>query len=178
MSEVDGQVDIVRAAPSDAAVVHAMMREFAAHDGSPAVARTGEAGWCEVLADDRVTVLIAWLGGEPVGYVSAVRTLHLSSAREIVALDDVYVRPAARNHGVGEVLMRGLAERCPGLAIRWEMEEGNLAAQRFSVRLGARLRRKVVAWREADVAGVAVNRGRGVAPRPPPPRASTRRACG
>jgi hypothetical protein len=32
--------------------------------------------------------------------------------------------------------------------IRWEVEEGNLAGQRFYVRLGARLRRKVVAWWE------------------------------
>ncbi len=138
---------IVRAEPAHAVTIRTLMRELAAHEGSLAAATTSEQRWSELLARDDVTVLLATVEGEPVGYVSAVATLHLWSGDEIVTLDDLYVRPAFRNTGVGERLMRALACR-PELAIRWEVEEGNLAGQRFYLRLGARLRRKVVAWWE------------------------------
>ena len=140
---------IVRADPTHAATVHTLVRELAAHEGSLAAATTGEQRWGELLARDDVTVLLAIHEGEPVGYVSAVAKLHLWSGCEIVALDDLYVRASFRNSGVGERLMRARAHRS-GAPIRWEVDEGNLAGQRFYLRLGARLRRKVVAWWEPD----------------------------
>jgi ribosomal protein S18 acetylase RimI-like enzyme len=138
---------IVRADPSHAPTVHRLMRELATHEGSLAAATTSEPRWRELLERDEVTVLLAMVADEPAGYVSAVRKLHLWSGHDIVALDDLFVRAAFRNAGVGEALMRALARRSD-LPIRWEVEEGNLAGQRFYVRLGARLRRKVVAWWE------------------------------
>lgn len=146
-------VDVRPAGPADATVVWTMVRELAAHEGSLAAARTAPRRWAELLADDTVTVLVARIDGEPVGYVSAVRTLHLWSGRPVLALDDLYVRPGDRGHGVGEELMRALAASQPGHRIRWEVEEGNLAGQRFYVRLGAHLRRKVVAWWDAPAPG-------------------------
>jgi ribosomal protein S18 acetylase RimI-like enzyme len=146
---------IVLADPSHAATVHAMMRELATHEGSLAAATTSEARWRELLERDDVTVLLATVGDHPAGYVSAVRKLHLWSGHDIVALDDLFVRAAFRNTGVGEALMRSLARRSD-LPIRWEVEEGNLAGQRFYVRLGARLRRKVVAWWEPGTTGPSV----------------------
>lgn len=136
---------IAPAGPADATLVHAMARELAVRDGLLPAVQTDEASWCDVLADDRVTVLVASVDEEPVGYVSAVRALHLRSGREIVALDDLVVRASTRD-GIEESLMRELARRADGLALRWEVEEGNLARQRFAIALGARLRRKVVAW--------------------------------
>lgn len=123
-----------------------MVRELAVHEGALAAVTTDEDGWRQLLGDDRVTVLLATVDGEPVGYVSAVRSLHLWSGRQIMALDDLYVRAPLRDRGIGEALMRELARHSDGLALRWEIEEGNIAGQRFSVALGARLRRKVVAW--------------------------------
>jgi GNAT superfamily N-acetyltransferase len=146
MTAPDSGLRIMQAAPENAPAVHAMVRELAVHEGALAAVATDEEGWRELLGDDRVSVLVATVDGEPVGYVSAVRSLHLWSGREVMALDDLYVRAPARDRGIGEALMRELAARCDGLPLRWEVEEGNLAGQRFSVALGARLRRKVVAW--------------------------------
>ena len=152
-------VRIVRADPSHAGTVRALMRELAAHEGSLAAATTSEQRWSELLARDDVTVLLARVAGEPVGYVSAVTKLHLWRGHEIAALDDLYVRPAFRDAGIGELLMHALARRA-GVPLRWEVEEGNLAGQRFYLRLGARLRRKVVAWWEPDADGQAPARTR------------------
>jgi GNAT superfamily N-acetyltransferase len=148
-----GDVRIVTADRSHAGAVRTLMRELAAHEGSLDVATTTEQRWRELLDHHDVTVLLAVTGDEPIGFVSAVRKLHLWSGEEIVALDDLYVRAPFRDAGVGEALMRALAGRS-GRPIRWEIEEHNLPAQRFYLRLGARLHRKVIAWwhPDADVA--------------------------
>lgn len=127
-------------------MVSTMVRELAAHEGSLHVVTSDAQRWCEMLGDRNVTVLLAVADDEPIGFVSAVRRLHLWSGTDIVALDDLYVRSGARNNGVGEALMLALAERAGEMPIRWEVDEGNIAGQRFYVRLGARVRRKVVAW--------------------------------
>jgi ribosomal protein S18 acetylase RimI-like enzyme len=146
MSEPLDAVRIAVADPTAAGAVCAMVRELAAHEGSIDSVTSDEQRWREMLTDANVTVLIASMHGEPIGFVSAVRRLHLWSGREIVALDDLYVRAGARDRGVGEALMRALADRSGEQLIRWEVEETNLAGQRFYVRLGAKLRRKVIAW--------------------------------
>lgn len=147
------EVRIVTADRTHAALVRTLMRELAAYEHSLDVATTTEQRWRELLDHHDVTVLLAMIGDEPAGFVSAVRRLHLWSGEAIVALDDLYVRAPFRNAGVGEALMRALAARSDR-PIRWEIGEDNLAAQRFYLRLGARLHRKVIAWwhPDADVA--------------------------
>jgi ribosomal protein S18 acetylase RimI-like enzyme len=139
------RVDVRRAGPDDAAVVLGLLREFAAEQGDPLT--SDEAGWARMLARPEVVVLLAERDGEPVGYVSAVRRLHLWSAEDILALDDLFVRQGFRDAGVGRLLMTELARLAAPerLLIRWEVAEDNLRAQQFYERLGARLRAKVIA---------------------------------
>ena len=93
-------------------------------------------------------MLLAERDGVPVGYVSAVRKLHLWLGRDIYVLDDLFVREGYRDAGVGRLLMHELARLATAedLLVRWEMHEQNLAAQRFYRRLGATLRTKVIAF--------------------------------
>jgi ribosomal protein S18 acetylase RimI-like enzyme len=136
------------AQPADAKLVHMMVLEIAEHEGSRAAVEATAEDWSRLLTDARVTVLVAFAGTAPVGYVSAVRHLHLWTGSETLALDDLYVRPTARNRGIGEQLMAALAAHATAAGVtllRWEMEESNVDAQRFYLRLGASLRRKVIA---------------------------------
>jgi GNAT superfamily N-acetyltransferase len=141
------RVDVRRAGPGDAATVLAMVREIAAHEGHSEHVAGTEARWAEMLARPDVVVLVADRDGEPVGYVSAVRRLHLWEARDILGLDDLFVREGYRDAGVGRLLMTELARLAAPeqLLIRWEMQEDNLRAQQFYQRLGATLRTKVIA---------------------------------
>jgi GNAT superfamily N-acetyltransferase len=147
----ESRVDVRRAGPDDASVVLAMVREIAAHEGGSQGAAEHVAGteedWARMLGRDDVVVLVADRDGQPVGYVSAVRKLHLWTGGDILALDDLYVRPASRDAGVGRLLMTELARWAApqDLLIRWEMREDNTAAQQFYRRLGATLRTKVIA---------------------------------
>lgn len=151
---------IRRAEPRDAGTVMAMVREIAAHEGHLQHLTVTAARWAEVLASPDVVVLVAWRDGAALGYVSAVRRLHLWSDRDVLALDDLYVREHARDGGVGRQLMAELAAGYAApdqLVVTWGVEPDNAAAQRFYRRLGATLRDKVIAgWSPsayADVTG-------------------------
>ena len=141
-------VDVRRAGPDDAEIVLTMVREIAAHEGDLADVASDLTTWTAMLARPDVIVLVAERDGVPAGYVSAVRRLHLWLGTDILALDDLFVRDGFRDAGVGRLLMRELGALAPGMAIRWEVQEDNVAAQRFYRRLGASLRTTVVAfWR-------------------------------
>lgn len=143
-------VTIRPACPADAATVDTLVREIAAHEGDSEHVTVTVDGWRALLGRDDVTVLLAERAGEPLGYVSALRRPHLWSGRDILALDDLWVRAPARDAGVGRALMLALARVAAGdgLVIRWEVKPDNVAAQRFYRRLGAGLFTKVIAgWR-------------------------------
>src|SRR5687768_11127890 len=97
MKTAASHVDVHRAGPDDAATVLAMVREIAAHEGdASAVAGTPES-WAAMLARPEVVVLVAERDGTPMGYVSAVRRLHLWLGRDILVLDDLFVREGYRD---------------------------------------------------------------------------------
>lgn len=152
------EVTIRRAASADAPDVAAMVGEIAAHEDQSAHVHVDVEQWRTLLARPDVLVLLAERDGRPVGYVSAVRRLHLWTGGDVLALDDLYVRPGCRDAGVGRRLMGALAALATPeqLLIRWGMEADNVGAQRFSRRLGATLRPKVLAaWTPAAYAAAA-----------------------
>ncbi|HYF71486.1 MAG TPA: GNAT family N-acetyltransferase [Nocardioides sp.] len=145
-------VRIRRAGAADAALVRTMLLELATHEGTADAVGATVDDWSRMLADTAVVVLIAYAGDRPVGYVSGTRQLNLWIGREIFALDDLYVRPEARNSGIGGSLMAALARQVADERplITWGVREDNDAGHRFYRRLGARLRTKVVASWQPD----------------------------
>ncbi|MGY1670255.1 N-acetyltransferase family protein [Geodermatophilus sp. SYSU D00710] len=153
-------VRIRRATPADAADVAAMVGEIAAHEDQTAHVHVDLEQWRFLLARPEVTVLLAERDGAAVGYVSAVRQLHLWTGGDVLALDDLYVRPGHRDAGVGRRLMAALARLAAPeqLLIRWGMEVDNVDAQRFYRRLGATLRPKILAaWPPAAYTDLAAD---------------------
>ena len=147
-TNADATVTVRRATPSDAESVQALMLELAEHEGFAHAVGTSVQDWARMLELEGVVVLLAFRGGRPVGYVSAVHKLHLWSGGDILAMDDLFARPEARGTGVGTLLMSALAQHADvegQLQIRWEMDVENDGAQRFYRRLGAAHRTKVIA---------------------------------
>lgn len=144
-----------RAGVDDAATVHAMVLEIAEHEGDGQHVHVDVPRWRELLARPDVVVLLAEQDAEAVGYTSATRQVHLWSGRDLVALDDLYVRTSARNRGVGEQLMCAIAAYAApeDMLVRWELYETNDGARRFYERIGATVRPKLnAAWRPDDYA--------------------------
>jgi ribosomal protein S18 acetylase RimI-like enzyme len=145
-------VAVRRATPADAADVATMVGEIAAHEDQSAHVHVDAARWRALLDRPEVVVLLAERDGVPVGYVSAVRRLHLWTGGDVLDLDDLYVRPGHRDAGTGQRLMAAMAAVAAPeeLLVRWGVEPGNVDAQRLYRRLGATLRPKVVAaWSPA-----------------------------
>ena len=140
-------VVVREATPDDAETVRTLIGEIAAHQAQSDSVTVTAAQWAGYLERPDITVLLAEIDREPAGYVSAVRRLHLWSGSDIIALDDLYVRPGHRDAGVGRLLMTELARRSGGLTITWGVQPDNDAAIRFYRRLGATVRAKVMcAW--------------------------------
>jgi ribosomal protein S18 acetylase RimI-like enzyme len=140
-------VAVRRAGPQDAATVLALVQELAEHEGDAPEVRSDLPAWTAMLDRPEVLVLLAERAGQPVGYVSLVRRLHPWLGRDILGLDDLFVRDGHRDAGVGRLLMTEVAALAApeGLAVRWEVRPDNVAAQRFYRRLGATLRTTIAA---------------------------------
>jgi ribosomal protein S18 acetylase RimI-like enzyme len=148
----DGTVTIRRAGIDDADGVRTMLLELATHEGSAHAVHASTDDWRRMLADPAVTVLLAVSDTRPLGYVSGVCQLNLWQGSEIFAMDDLYVRPEARDRGIGGRLMAALAEHVSAdrPLVTWGVREDNDAGHRFYQRLGATLRTKMVAaWQPA-----------------------------
>jgi ribosomal protein S18 acetylase RimI-like enzyme len=146
-SSADSEVTVRRATPRDAQTLQVMLLELADHEGDGQHVHVDVARWAELLAEPRVVVLLAEDAGGQLGYVSAVHQLNLWMGRDLLGLDDLYVRAGARGRGVGQLLMSSLAQHAATeqMLIRWEVRADNAGAQRFYRRLGAILRTKVIA---------------------------------
>ncbi|XVQ86919.1 N-acetyltransferase family protein [Microbispora siamensis] len=143
----DSPVTIRRAGPEDAAAALTLLRELAAHQDQLRHVEVSEERMRELLCREDVIVLLAERGGRPIGFVSVVRHLNIWAGRDILALDDLFVRPEARDGGVGRLLMTAVAgiAAAEGMVVRWEVLKDNEGAQRFYTRLGATLSMKIIA---------------------------------
>jgi ribosomal protein S18 acetylase RimI-like enzyme len=159
-------VVIRRATPADADTVHTLVLEIAAHEGDTEHVHVTPARWVDLLGRDDVVVLLAERAGRALGYTSAVRRLHLWTGGDLLAVDDVYVRPGERSAGVGRRLLTAMAAVAEpdDLTLTWGVEPDNTRAQWFYVRLGATLRDKMIAgwapqaYRQVITAQAGANR--------------------
>lgn len=103
--------------------------------------------------------LEAYLGGfdeEPVAYALVLETYSSFLARPTLYLEDLYVQPAFRGRGLGELMVRRLAaeavERECG-RMEWVVLDWNEGAQRFYRRAGAEM---MDGWRICRLSGEAL----------------------
>lgn len=140
-------VEIRVATTADAGLLDALVRELAEHEQSLEHVGVDAAGWRTMLTRRDVTVLLAQHDDEVIGFASTVRRFHLWSGTDVLALDDLYVRPGHRDRGTGTRLMSAVARLADrdDLLVVWGVRLDNHAGQRFYARLGATLSTKMSA---------------------------------
>ena len=135
---------VVRPArPEDAALILALIRELAAYER---LLHECEATQADIAAalfgpEPRVFAEIAEWDGEPAGLALWFYNFSTFKGRHGIYLEDLFVRPAFRSHGIGQSLLRHLAQRCvrEGLPrLEWWVLDWNEPALRFYRRIGAR----------------------------------------
>ena len=146
-------VHIRQATAEDATVLDAMVRELAAHEGDLEHVHVDADAWRGLLARADVRVLLAEDETGVIGFTSTIRRVHLWTGGDLLALDDLYVRPGHRDKGVGSRLMAAVASLAAedDLLVQWGVRLDNQAGQRFYARLGASLSTKMTAsWAPAQ----------------------------
>ena len=135
---------VVRPArPEDAALILALIRELAAYERLLHECESTETDIASALfgPEPRVFAEIAEWDGEPAGFALWFYNFSTFRGRHGIYLEDLFVRPALRSHGIGQSLLRHLAQRCvrEGLPrLEWWVLDWNEPALRFYRRIGAR----------------------------------------
>lgn len=131
------------AGPDDCETLARLVAELAAYEDLSADNRcTAEALRAELSgADHALEAVIAELDGEVVGMATFFQTYSTFAARRGLYLEDIYVIPSHRHHGVGTAILRHIArlarERGYG-RVEWTTLLWNTPAIEFYETLGAK----------------------------------------
>lgn len=148
------------ATAADAETVLGFIRELAEYEKLAHEVVASEADMRAALGgpNPKVFAEIAELGGAPVGYALWYYSFSTFTGRHGIYLEDLYVRPSTRGHGVGKALLARLARRCldEGLPrFEWEVLDWNQPAIDFYEAQGAGLMR---GWEPVRIEGEALRR--------------------
>jgi GNAT superfamily N-acetyltransferase len=135
---------IVPAEKEHVPLIHQFIMELAEYERArPGDAPVTEQDLTDTLFGERpaAEALIAYLGDEPAGFALFFHNYSTWLGKRGIYLEDLFVRPAARKHGVGFALLRSLArtalERGCG-RVDWAVLNWNELAIDFYRRIGAK----------------------------------------
>jgi GNAT superfamily N-acetyltransferase len=136
-------LNIRTATRADAATIASLVRELADYEKLLHEAKAEPADFLRELDSPNpvIHVLIAEWNGEPAGFALYFFNFSTFVGRPGLYLEDLFVRPAQRAHGIGWALLRALAriaqERQCG-RMEWAVLDWNEPALRFYQSLEAR----------------------------------------
>jgi GNAT superfamily N-acetyltransferase len=130
------------AEPADTNLVLALIREIAEYERLAHEVDATPERIAAVLfgAKPRVFCEIAEWRGEPAGFMLWFYTFSSFRGRHGLYLEDLFVRPPFRHHGIGRALLQKLARRCvdEDLArLEWSVLDWNEPALQFYRSIGA-----------------------------------------
>jgi GNAT superfamily N-acetyltransferase len=135
-------VSIRDAVPGDTSDLLRLIRELASYERAPEAVEATEADLRRDLfgTEPRVAALVAEVGGSVVGMAVYFVSFSTWTGRHGLYLEDLFVEPAHRAHGIGRALMRALAARAVALGykrLEWAVLDWNEPTIAFYRALGA-----------------------------------------
>jgi GNAT superfamily N-acetyltransferase len=136
-------LNIRPATRADAPIIASLVRELADYEKLLDEAKATAADFLREIESPNpvIHVLIAEWNGEPCGFALYFFNFSTFVGRPGLYLEDLFVRPAQRSHGIGRALLRALArvakERGCG-RMEWAVLDWNEPALRFYKSLDAR----------------------------------------
>ena len=148
----------------DAAEILALVRELADYERLLHEVDATQEGLHAALfgAAPRVFCDIAEQDGAVAGFALWFYNFSTFRGRHGIHLEDLFVRPALRGHGIGRALLAGLAQRCVRerlTRLEWSVLDWNEPALAFYRSLGARAMTEWVPHRLTGEALEALARG-------------------
>lgn len=154
------RLDVRPAAPGDEALVARFIRELAEYERLESQLDVSEARLRRDLFGPQPAcgALVARWDGEPVGFALFFPTYSTFRTEPCLHLEDLFVAPERRGHGIGLALLRAVAavavqRGCPRLD--WQVLDWNAPAIGFYEKQGARV---LSDWRVCRLDGEALAR--------------------
>lgn len=124
------------AKPEDAALLAALIREFAEYDrlGPEAIVTEEDVARDGFGPHPRFRALVAEWAGQPAGYACFFDIYSTFQGRPGLFLDDIFVRTTYRRRGVGKALLSRVAQIAfdeDYFCVRWEVLNWNTPAIEF-----------------------------------------------
>jgi diamine N-acetyltransferase len=146
------------ALPDDAALILRLIRDLAVYEKLDHELEATQEGVAASLfgPNPRVFCDIAEWAGEPAGFALWFYNYSTFLGRHGLYLEDLFVEPRFRSHGIGKALLAQLARRCIDERLgrlEWSVLDWNEPAIRFYERQGAVLRKE---WIGCRVTGEAL----------------------
>ncbi len=140
------------ASPADAPLILSFIQELAAYERLAHEVRATEPALRAHLFGERpaAEVLLAEWQGQPAGFALFFTTFSTFLGKPGLWLEDLYVRPAMRGHGIGRALLAALARTAAARdcgRIDWAVLDWNEPAKGFYHGLGARVLEDWRTWR-------------------------------
>ena len=131
-----------QAARADAPLVMQFIRDLADYEKLAHEVVTNEAEIASALfgANPRVFCDIAEWNGEPAGFALWFYSFSTFRGRHGIYLEDLFVKPQFRGHGIGKALLANLAKRAAAqdcARVEWSVLDWNAPAIAFYKSLGA-----------------------------------------
>lgn len=149
---------IRKAAAQDVPTILQLIRALAEYEREPSAVVATEADLRRDLAAGKYACLIADWSGEPAGFALYFHNYSTWQGRWGLYLEDLFVKPSLRGHGIGKALLIELAriavaEGCGRFV--WQVLDWNEPAIGFYEKLGAR---RLGEWVTMRLEGEALER--------------------
>jgi GNAT superfamily N-acetyltransferase len=161
MSSTSTKLEIVPATRADISLIRQFILELAEYERAlPGETPVTEKDLADTLFGERpaAEVIIAYMDSQPVGFALFFHNYSTWLGKRGIYLEDLFVRPPARKHGVGFALLRELAriavERKCG-RVEWSVLTWNQLAIDFYKQIGARPQDE---WMTFRLSGDALSR--------------------
>ncbi|MFC3053404.1 GNAT family N-acetyltransferase [Kordiimonas pumila] len=105
-------------------------------------------------ANPRFNILVAEENGSLVGVATYFHRFHIWFGENIIQIDDLFVKPSARGHGIGNKLLEaiGLMAKKENVHVRWNIERENFSTIAFYKRKGVEYQTKgVCLWAPENI---------------------------
>lgn len=151
-------MSVIRPArPDDIPLILSLVRELAEYEKLSHEVQASEDMLAEALFGEQPRVFcdIAERHGEAVGFALWFYTFSTFRGRHGIYLEDLFVRPAHRGHGLGKLLLASLAKRCVAEnlgRLEWSVLDWNTPSIDFYKAQGAVLMDSWIMCRVTDSA--------------------------
>ncbi|WP_262696132.1 GNAT family N-acetyltransferase [Kordiimonas aquimaris] len=144
------------AVEADAPEAYKLVRQLAIHEGLDDYMQIDEATFTNAAFGDnpQFSILLAELDGVIAGVVTYFRRFHIWFGENLIEIDDLFVSPDARGHGIGKKLLLAIGQlgKSENVHVKWTITTDSVRTIHMYRRMGVDYNpRGLCLWAPKDI---------------------------